>query len=262
MQLEIRENVLTKEEEEQSIDLLELFNMLKGKIIWIVAFAMLGAVIAYAYSSFFITPLYSATAVVYVNSRKDAVYVDSISSNEITTSAKLVPTYQAIVSTKTAMRRAIEERGIEGYTPAQLLGMISTSADEDTGVFYITARGADQFYVADIANAVAEVGILEMSKYIEGTTANIIDYAVVPERKSYPSSKKNTAAGFVLGAALSAGVILIYGFMDVRIKKTETFSKVAGVPVLGIIPDLDDKSHNHDGSYRVRNKTQQGESRI
>ncbi len=251
--MQLEGNTVTREEE--SIDFLELFNIIKGKLIWIAAFAMLGAVIAYAYSSFFITPLYSATSVVYVNNKKNTLYVESISASEIAASKRLVPTYQAIVCTKTAMRRAIEEHEIEGYTPAQLLSMVSTSSDEDTGVFRITVTGANQYDVAGIANAVAEIGSLEIAKYVEGATVNIIDHAVIPQNKSYPSNRKNTLIGFLAGMLLSAAAVVIYAMLDVRLKKSDDFSKAMGAPVLGVIPE------RKNDLQRTETKTQQGENK-
>ncbi|MGN1097671.1 MAG: YveK family protein [Clostridia bacterium] len=236
MNFEEKEPLL--EEEADSIDILEIVNLLKDKIAWIAAFALLGAVIAYAYSCFFITPMYTASVVMYVNNRKTNAYVESVSTNDITASSQLVPTYQAIVSTKTAMKRAIDEGGIVGYTPEQLLSMISTQTVEDTGIFQITVRGKNQYDVADIANAVAQSGTKEITKYIEGTTVSIIDYAITPEHKSSPSNKRNAMMGFLIGAILCIAAIIGFNMFDTRIKKTEDFAKELKAPVLGVIPNI------------------------
>ncbi len=241
-----------KTRDEESIDIMELFDLIKGKISWILMFAMVGTVVAYAYSSFLITPLYSSTATVYVNNRKSTAYVDSVSQSALTVSALLVPTYEYIISTKTAMKRVIEEGGIEGYTVDQLLSMMSTSADEETGVFYITVTGADRYALADIANAIANYATLEIGKYIEGTDISVIEDAVTPEQASYPNTKKSTVLGFILGAAVSIGFILLMNFIDSGIRKAEDFAKILGSPVLGVIPDIDD--NNKTGSSQNKSK--------
>ncbi len=249
MQLEEQE---IQEQEEKTLDLLELFEIVRGKILWIAAFALLGAAIAYAVSSFLITPLYSATAVLYVNNQKSVSYQNEINTSALNASARLVPTYEAIVKTKTAMRRAIDEKGIVGYTPAELLSMVSTGSNEETGVFTITVKGRDQFYVAEIVNAVAEVSTLEISKYVEGTTASIIDYARVPEQKSYPSDRRNTLFGGLIGALLCGAYVVIRSFADVRIKKSEDFSKVLSAPILGVIPNMASVHSGHGYGYGSR----------
>lgn len=244
-------NQASKSADNEQIDLLSLFYLVRDKIIWIIAFALLGGVLMYAYSSFFITPLYSATAIVYVSNSKTVAYAETITNNEISMSKKLVPTYQAIVSTKAAMKRVIEEMGIEGYTPAELVSMVSTGATEDTGMLKITVTGEDQFYVADIANAVAEVGTLEISKYVEGSTVSVIDRAVMPQSKTYPSNSRNAMLGAVAGAFLCAAVIVLRYLMTSVIKKSEELSSILNAPVLGIIPNM--VAEDEGGAYSAKN---------
>lgn len=260
MQFEEAENE-QREEEEKSLDLLEIFELIRGKILWIVAFAMLGATLAYAFSSFFITPLYSSSAILYVNNQKTMSYQNEISTNALTVTARLVPTYQAIIATRTAMRRAIDEFNIEGYTPDELLAMLSTDSGEDTGVFSITVTGKDQYRVAEIATAIAEVSTSEISRYVEGTTASIIDAPRVPENKSYPSNKRNTLIGAALGGLLCAAYIVAKSFLDVRIKRTEDFSKFLNAPVLGVIPNMA-SAHASNGRDRRANKDRAAEAAL
>lgn len=238
-----------EEEEEVSIDLLEIIGALKSKAAWIVAAALFGAVLAYGISSFLIQPLYQAQVILYVNNRKSSTYAESISRTQITTSAELVPTYQQFVNIKPVMQRAIDEGGLTGYTPEDLLDMVSTQLIEDTGIFAITVTGEEQFDVAEIANAVAQSSTAEITEHIEGATTTIIDYAVDPMEKSYPSNKRNALIGFLAGFVISSGVVLAIYFLDTRLKKTEDFAKAMDAPVLGMIqsmrvgmPDKDDSN--------------------
>lgn len=226
-------------EEESSIDIWEIIGVLKNKLSWIVAAALFGAVIAYAISAFLIKPTYTAQVIMYVNNRKSNTYTEAINRNQLTAVAELVPTYQSIVNTKSAMKRAIDDGGISGYTPDQLLSMVSTQMIEDTGIFAITVRGEAQFDVAEIANAIAQNGTKEISKYIEGTTATIIDYAVDPVQKSSPSNKRNALIGFLLGAILSSAIVLAIYFLDTRLKKSDDFVMAMNAPVLGMIQNMD-----------------------
>lgn len=252
------DNILTPQqaEEESFIDLMELFNLVKGKIAWILVFSLIGAVVAYAYSSFMITPIYSSTAVVYVNNRKSTAYIDSVSQRSLTVSARLVPTYQYIIRTKTAMQRAIDSGEIEGYTAEQLMGMLSTTTDEETGVFYITVFGHDRYALADIANAIAMYSTLEIGTYIEGTDISVIEDAVTPEQPAYPNSAKNAAIGFVLGAVLSALVVILMEYLKSGLKKTEDFAKALNAPVLGIIPGISEA----EGSAKQHKHTEEGKN--
>lgn len=218
------------------IDFGELFKLFKDKIAWILVFAFLGAAIAYAFSSFIITPVYRATATVYVNNRKTTAYIESVSQNALTVSALLVPTYQYIIQTKTAMQKAIDGGNIEGYSAEDLVKMLSTSADEETGVFYITVSGKNRYDLADIANAIADYSTLEIGKYIEGTDVSVVDDAVTPEYPSSPNTTKNTAVGFVAGMLLAALAVWIIDGFGLDLKKSEDFANALNAPVLGEIP--------------------------
>ena len=231
-------DVELEEEEELSIDLVEIINALRSKLSWIVAAALFGAVIAYGISAFLIAPTYTAQVTMYVNNRKTNSYAETITRSQLNTSSELVPTYQAIIKTKSAMERAINDGGISGYTPEDLLGMVSTQLIEDTGIFAITVTGKEQFDVAEIANAIAQSGTAEISRYIEGTTATIIDYAKDPMQKSAPSNRRNALIGFLMGGILSSAIVLLVFFLDTRLKKSEDFVKAMNAPVLGMIQTM------------------------
>ncbi len=227
-----------EEEGSTSIDLMEIFAALRSKLAWILAAALFCGAVAYAVSCFLIRPMYAAQAIMVVNNKNSNAYAESINQNQINTIVKLVPTYQAIVSTKSAMKRAIDEGGIAGYTPEELLDMVSTQLVEDTGIFAITVRGPEQYDVADIANAVAQSGTSEIAKYIEGATATVVDRAIVPMRQSSPNNKRNALIGFLIGGVLSSAVVLAIYFMDTRLKKAEDFAKVMDAPVLGVVQSM------------------------
>ena len=247
MNLEERE-IDFEPESEISIDLMEIFETLKSKLAWILAVALFGAAVAYGISCFLIEPTYTAQVIMYVNNRRTNTYADAVNQSDLNASKELVPTYQAIVSTKSAMKRAINEGGISGYTPDQLMSMVSTQLVEDTGIFAITVRGKEQYKVADIANAVAQSGTAEISKYIEGTTATIIDRAVVPAGQSSPNNRKNAILGFLLGAVISSAVVLAIYFLDTRLKKADDFAKVMSAPVLGMIQSMESDANASKGN--------------
>ena len=61
-------------EEETEIDLLELFYYLKAKLVWLISFFVIGAVIAGLITYFLITPKYTATSKLYmVSASSDSI---------------------------------------------------------------------------------------------------------------------------------------------------------------------------------------------
>lgn len=248
-------------DDETSVDLMEIIWALRSRIVWILAVALFGAAVAYGISCFLIEPTYTAQVIMYVNNRSSNAYAEAVNQADLNASKELVPTYQAIVSTKSAMKRAIAEKGISGYTPEQLMGMVSTQLVEDTGIFAITVKCKDQYKVADIANAVAESGTSEISKYIEGTTATIIDRAVTPVGQSSPNNRRNALLGFLLGTLLSSGVVLAIHFLDTRLKKVDDFAKVMDSPVLGTIQNMEGMTVYTKENHSTNNTDRSGGNR-
>ena len=60
--------IVNQNDEEIEIDLVEVFYLLWNNFLKIMLCLIAGAVIAFAYSYFLITPLYKATAKMYINS--------------------------------------------------------------------------------------------------------------------------------------------------------------------------------------------------
>ena len=99
-----------KDKEGLQIDLLHMGKALVGRL-WIIMLAMLicgaGALV---YARFFVTPLYSATAKMYVNNvSKDSMNGQFISSSELAAAQRLVDTYIEILKTPETLNRVIEE---------------------------------------------------------------------------------------------------------------------------------------------------------
>ncbi len=253
MTLEEKELLLQEEDEEEtgSFNFMEIVYQLRSKLAWILAAALLGTLLAYSYSCFFIKPQYTAKVIMYVSNKKSTDYMSSISQTELRASEGLVPNYIEIIGSKAAMQRALEQPELEGYSLEQLQSMVSMQLIEGMGIFSINVTGEEQYKVADIANVVAESGLLEIPKYIEGTTATIIDYAVTPMNKSYPSNKRNGLMGFVAGAVICMGVVVLMYFCDSRIKKSDDFAERMGAPVLGVIPDMNTTTsgNSYGGDY-------------
>ena len=69
-----QENQLTEQNsEETEIDLLEIFYLLRAKLVWLILAFVIGGVIAGSITHFLITPKYTATAKMYMISASSEV---------------------------------------------------------------------------------------------------------------------------------------------------------------------------------------------
>ncbi len=75
--------------------------------------------------------------------------------------------------------------------------------------------------------------------------------AVRPLERSRPKWKVTLPAGFVLGLLLSAGVAMLLEFMNTTVRTPQDVARHAAMPVLGMVPLLDDEEVRIDNVEQV-----------
>ena len=226
------------------IDIVHLLGVLWKNVLVIVLVAAIfgGAVFGYTYM--YVTPMYKATVSMYVNNSSISIGSASlsISNTELVTSSNLVATYIAILDSRTTMEM-VAEQGELSYSPEALMGMVSTSQIEGTSAFKITVTNSDPHEAEKIANTIAAVLPQRISEIVDGSSARIIDYAVIPSYRSSPSYSKNAVMGALAGALLCCAVIVIADILKTFSDRTVTSADDVRImfpeyTVLAVIPDM------------------------
>lgn len=227
------------ENQELEIDLLQLVRALWRKA-WVIILATLvfGATV-FAGTAIFIQPKYRAEALMYVNSSNITVGGTkvSISQSELTAAQTLVDTYIVILNTRTTLEDVIEQTGVS-YSYEELKDMITAAAVNGTEVFSIQVVSKSPVEAEKLANAIAQTLPEKIASIVEGSSARIVDYAVIPAEKDSPSLTKNTLIGAVLGFVLTCGIVVVLELMDEQIHDSDYLTETYGIPVLAVIPDL------------------------
>ena len=222
------------------IDLVHIFELLISKL-WIIAIvAFIGAVSMFYYATTMITPKYQSSSMFYVNNSNINIGSASfsISSADISASQSLVDTYIAILRTRNTLDTVIEKFDLD-YTYAQLSSMISVSNVNSTEIFKVTVTSPDPVESCKIANAITEVLPDKISEIVSGSSARIVDYAAINPNKISPSISKYTIIGMLVGAVLSALIIVIIDFFDDTIKDdTYLLNAYDEIATLAVIPNL------------------------
>lgn len=221
---------------EMEIDIFKLLMALKKKFMWIIASALAGVIIMSVYTYFFAVPKYTSSASVYISNKiQYNTSTSSVNLSDFNSSVQLVPIYSSFVKTATAFNRVIEDKNITGYTAKDLKKMVSTKAVEDTAILLISVSAPNPDDSAMLTNALATLGVSEMSRFAPGSTAYIIEEAEAPKAPYSPSVKKNIILGFLIGVVFSSGIIILLDLLDTRIKEEEDLSAIIDAPVLGNI---------------------------
>lgn len=243
--------------EEDSIDLLELAKQLWKNILAIALVAVLFGCVAFGYTAFMVAPQYQATASLYVNNSSFSLGNTSfsISSSDLTASNSLVSVYIYILNSRTTMEEVIKEADLT-YTPEQLGKMISAQGVTSTGAFEVTVTSSNPSEVELIANTVAKILPDRIAEIVDGTSVRIVDYAIIPSRRSGPNIVKNTAMGILAGAVLCCAVIVLRFMLDGKSKEMiksneDLHAMYPGIMVLAMIPDMrvPEKKNGYYSSY-------------
>lgn len=249
--------------EESTIDLIELARALWKNILLIALAAILVGSAAFGYTAFLVTPTYNATVSLYVNSSNFSLGATNFSVSEAIGSSKLVDVYLYILKSRTTMEDVIDQAGLS-YTPERLKGMVSSKSVANTAAFEVTVTSTNPAEAELIANTIAKVLPDRITEIIDGSSVRIVDYAIIPARRSGPNVSKNTSMGILAGAALGAALVTLQFLMtnnsDTMLRSADDLRDMyPDLQVLSMIPDMrvsDKKGYysNYSSYYGQANK--------
>ena len=122
-----------KEEEGASIDLMELFFRVLGKIHFVILAAVVGALAFGAYAYYNVEPQYEATSKLYILNQSGI----SVSMADIQVASNLTLDYQEVFKTWEVHEMVRTELGLD-YTYSQLQKMLTISNPSDTRLLYLS----------------------------------------------------------------------------------------------------------------------------
>ncbi len=221
------------------INLKQVWRFVRQHILIVVLSAVLGAGISAVYTSIFVTPMYVSTAKVYVynNDRQNS----QISAGDLNASQQLIKTYIAIMQSDGVMQEVAKAVDL-GYSAGQIRSMFSASAVNETEIFKISIRCANPQHAQKIANAILDVAPKPIKDTVKAGSVEIIDRASLPSHPSSPNLPAEIMKGFLIGAFLSLAVLCLINVLDRRVHSDEDLVNVYTLPVLGIIPDINEES--------------------
>ncbi len=235
------------------IDLLRIVKALWYRV-WILILAViLAGGAAFAYARFLVSPKYSSTAMMYVNYGSISFGSSNLSINasQLGSAERLVDTYVVIMQTRSTLEEVIKKADLP-YSYEQLKGMLSASSVNGTVIFSVTATSHDPEEAALIANTVADILPGKINSLIDGSSARVVDRAVVNTSRISPSYTKYTAVGMLIGFLASALVVILLDMLDDGIHDEEYLMQTYQVPILAIIPNLENTGKKSYAYYDAK----------
>ena len=216
------------------IDVLYLLRKLWSRKFFIIFIALVVGTIALLGSVFLIKPKYTSTTRIYVVSRT----ADSITNQDLQAGSYLVKDYQEVITSNEVLSSVIDKEKLS-LTPNELSSMISVTIPTDTRVISISVEDDNAQEAATIANTVREVAAEKIKAVTKVDDVTTIEAAEVPKEPSSPNIKRNTLIGVIAGGGLAVISIIILEVLDDRVRRPEDIEDVLGLPLLGIVPDID-----------------------
>ena len=238
------------------IDLVELGLHFLEKIHWIILTALLGAAIAFAIVQYVVTPIYQATAKIYIVGSDTA-----ISLSDLQIGSNLAADYQEVFK-NWHVHELVDKRLNLNYSYTKLSSMLSVSNPSNTHVLYVQIKSPDPQEAKQLADTYAQVAREFIAAKMDMREPNMFEEARLPDKPVSPRKTRDIVIGFLIGALLAMAVIAIRHFSDDRICTTEDIAKAGGLTTLGLIP-LQDFDHNAKNgpppsAYGQRNSRKNG----
>ncbi|MGZ8176963.1 polysaccharide biosynthesis tyrosine autokinase [Williamsia sp. SKLECPSW1] len=186
------------------------------------------------------TPMYAATATLYVTSGSDdnsnAAYVGGQAAQQ------RVASYTKLVNSDAVLDQALSSAKLQIST-SDARKALSSSSSTSTVLLSITATESSRSSASDLANAVAR----SMTAYIQRLETpagggqplaklTLVTPAVASSTPVSPKTTRNVLLGLFVGAAMGAIWVLARSRFNNRVRSEEDLATVSESPVLGVVP--------------------------
>ena len=222
----------------EEINLKELLSYFISKI-WIV-FITFGLLIMFSVvnTKFIKVPLYNSSTTIVLTINNESELNTSITQNDITINQKLVATYRQIIKSRRVLDKVIENLELD-MEASTLSKKVSVTNETDTELLKITVSDEDPELAAMIADEIAKVFSEDIVDIYNIKNVSIIDKALVSEIPYNIKLVKDAIIFGMLGIVLGLGIIFIMFYFDTTIKNSEEIEEKLGLPVLGVVPAID-----------------------
>lgn len=231
------EKVYVKEDNTgfEPIDLMEMLYALRKRVKLLIAAAILGGLLAGAYTCFLVTPLYNSTAVLLVLSKDTTL----TSLADLQLGAQLAKDYSVLVTSRPVLKEVIANVDLD-IDWAALKANVSVTNPSDTRLLELTVTNPDPDLAKKIVDELAEVASGYVGEQMEVIPPKIIEDGIRPVLAVSPNMPRNVMKGALAGFALVAVLVAVLALMDDSIRSEEDIEKYLDIPMLANIPDRKD----------------------
>jgi len=220
-------------------DILKIF--LKRWWLFVIGVIICGT-IGFGYTKFFIPKTYISKGMIYVNN-KDNRFSQNLTNganlNDLYVAERLSESFRIILKTDKFLNYVLEDTGLD-YTTNMLSSMLSVTTSEETEIINISVVCEDPALANKIVTSVLLNAKTQLSDILEVGHIKIIEDASFNPKHIGPNLKLNTFIGMFIGAMLIAAFVLFKELTNTTIVNESDIELNFEVPLIGIIPDLNE----------------------
>lgn len=216
---------------DREMDLLQWLFALMRNFHYIALSSILFALIAGIYSFLFATPVYQATATLYMVNTKDTVP----SLSDLQVGSHLTSDYREVFKAWEVHEMVTEALSLD-YSYAELSRMLTVRSPRGSHALNITISCKNALEAATMANTYARMARKYISETIFMEAPSILSAASPPSSPIRPNKTLNIFLGFALGAFLSVAAITVLLVFDDKVKTADDVLRCTNLSTLSIVP--------------------------
>ncbi len=222
------------EMEEQVISISEIFEALKKRWILIVSITLVATLISGILSFFVIKPTYETSTKVFIG--KEESNQEGYNTNDIQMYQKLLQTYAETIKTNEVVQAAINSTNNTDLTVPAVKGALTVTPVSDTQILQIKYQNKNPEVAKEILEGITNEFVILAKELVPNGNVRVIEAVQLPEDPVAPNKKMNVAIAFLLGLMVSVGLVFLIEYLDNTFKSKEELERELDIPVVGIIP--------------------------
>ena len=222
------------QDDEVTIDLMELFSALWAKKTIIILSAVFMALVAFVGTKMFVTPKYTSVTKLFVMTKNDDTSA-SATYTDLQTGSMLTKDYMELVKSRPVLEKTISKLKLD-VTPEELEGMITTETPTDTRIMSISVTDDDPKEAKQIADTLRKAVSVQITEIMNADSVNTVEEGNLPTSPSSPNVKKNMMLGALLGALIVCAIVVLRMLTDTTLKTVDDIDRYLHIPVLAAVP--------------------------
>lgn len=239
-----------KTEEKIEIDLKEILGILWHKFIWIILSGVIFGAIAFAISSFVITPLYESRTEVFILSKEND---STLTYSDVQLGTQLTKDYSVLIKSRYVLEQVMESQNLD-ISYKEFYDLVDVATPLGTRMIFITVTYDSAEGAQLIADEIRIVASEHIKNVMDIQAVNVADDAYLPSEPVSPNVLEWTLIGTALGMLFVCVIIILRHILDDTIKTADDVERYLDLSTLAVIPKFIENEQISKSSAKSKSK--------